>query len=71
MCGILAVLGCTDDSQAKRVRVLELSRRQFFFSLFCFLFGLFKIRNGKFDVKHHTIINYICFRLLLQRFDVI
>ncbi|CDY21785.1 BnaA06g20540D [Brassica napus] len=33
MCGILAVLGCTDDSQAKRVRVLELSRRQFFFSL--------------------------------------
>ncbi|XP_013672828.1 asparagine synthetase [glutamine-hydrolyzing]-like isoform X2 [Brassica napus] len=27
MCGILAVLGCTDDSQAKRVRVLELSRR--------------------------------------------
>uniref|UniRef100_M4DNS2 Asparagine synthetase [glutamine-hydrolyzing] n=1 Tax=Brassica campestris TaxID=3711 RepID=M4DNS2_BRACM len=28
MCGILAVLGCSDDSQAKRVRVLELSRRQ-------------------------------------------
>uniref|UniRef100_A0A1D1ZGE9 Asparagine synthetase [glutamine-hydrolyzing] n=1 Tax=Anthurium amnicola TaxID=1678845 RepID=A0A1D1ZGE9_9ARAE len=27
MCGILAVLGCPDDSQAKRVRVLELSRR--------------------------------------------
>ncbi|KAJ9167547.1 hypothetical protein P3X46_022191 [Hevea brasiliensis] len=27
MCGILAVLGCSDDSQAKRVRVLELSRR--------------------------------------------
>ncbi|XP_047971861.1 asparagine synthetase [glutamine-hydrolyzing] [Salvia hispanica] len=27
MCGILAVLGCADDSQAKRVRVLELSRR--------------------------------------------
>uniref|UniRef100_A0A1J3E231 Asparagine synthetase [glutamine-hydrolyzing] n=1 Tax=Noccaea caerulescens TaxID=107243 RepID=A0A1J3E231_NOCCA len=27
MCGILAVLGCFDDSQAKRVRVLELSRR--------------------------------------------
>ncbi|KAL4189732.1 hypothetical protein AMTRI_Chr08g166850 [Amborella trichopoda] len=28
MCGILAVLGCIDDgSQAKRVRVLELSRR--------------------------------------------
>ena len=46
MCGILAVLGCTDDSQAKRVRVLELSRRQFFFSLFCFFFSLFKIRNG-------------------------
>ena len=30
MCGILAVLGCSDDSQAKRVRVLELSRRQVF-----------------------------------------
>ncbi|KAI3932321.1 hypothetical protein MKW98_025041 [Papaver atlanticum] len=27
MCGILAVLGSSDDSQAKRVRVLELSRR--------------------------------------------
>jgi asparagine synthase (glutamine-hydrolysing) len=27
MCGILAVLGCSDESQAKRVRVLELSRR--------------------------------------------
>ncbi|KAJ8624469.1 hypothetical protein MRB53_032999 [Persea americana] len=27
MCGILAVLGCSDDSQGKRVRVLELSRR--------------------------------------------
>ncbi|KAH1262965.1 Asparagine synthetase, root [glutamine-hydrolyzing] [Glycine max] len=27
MCGILAVLGCSDDSRAKRVRVLELSRR--------------------------------------------
>uniref|UniRef100_UPI001CB91D54 asparagine synthetase [glutamine-hydrolyzing]-like n=1 Tax=Erigeron canadensis TaxID=72917 RepID=UPI001CB91D54 len=27
MCGILAVLGCSDDSQAKRTRVLELSRR--------------------------------------------
>lgn len=27
MCGILAVLGCADESQAKRVRVLELSRR--------------------------------------------
>lgn len=27
MCGILAVLGCSDDSQAKRFRVLELSRR--------------------------------------------
>ncbi|KVI11888.1 hypothetical protein Ccrd_009690 [Cynara cardunculus var. scolymus] len=28
MCGILAVLGCSDDSQAKRARVLQLSRRQ-------------------------------------------
>ncbi|KAL8115230.1 hypothetical protein AgCh_021894 [Apium graveolens] len=27
MCGILAVLGCSDDSQAKRAHVLELSRR--------------------------------------------
>ncbi|KMZ70781.1 Asparagine synthase (glutamine-hydrolyzing) [Zostera marina] len=27
MCGILAVLGCSDDSQAKRVRILQLSRR--------------------------------------------
>jgi hypothetical protein len=34
MCGILAVLGCADDSQAKRVRVLELSRRQTFCDLF-------------------------------------
>lgn len=33
MCGILAVLGCSDDSQGKRVRVLELSRRQLIFSL--------------------------------------
>ncbi|KAI3801541.1 hypothetical protein L1987_29648 [Smallanthus sonchifolius] len=30
MCGILAVLGCSDDSQTKRARVLELSRRQNF-----------------------------------------
>eukprot|EP00252_Welwitschia_mirabilis_P007352 TRINITY_DN1860_c0_g1_i1.p1 TRINITY_DN1860_c0_g1~~TRINITY_DN1860_c0_g1_i1.p1 ORF type:complete len:564 (+),score=105.36 TRINITY_DN1860_c0_g1_i1:453-2144(+) len=27
MCGILAVLGCIDTSQAKRARILELSRR--------------------------------------------
>ncbi|GLJ12614.1 hypothetical protein SUGI_0194640 [Cryptomeria japonica] len=27
MCGILAVLGCQDVSQAKRTRLLELSRR--------------------------------------------
>ncbi|XP_047324657.1 asparagine synthetase [glutamine-hydrolyzing] 1-like [Impatiens glandulifera] len=27
MCGILAVLGCSDHSQAKRARVLQLSRR--------------------------------------------
>ncbi|KAH8507765.1 hypothetical protein H0E87_010070 [Populus deltoides] len=27
MCGILAVLGCADNSQAKRSRVIELSRR--------------------------------------------
>ncbi|XP_051134600.1 asparagine synthetase [glutamine-hydrolyzing]-like [Andrographis paniculata] len=27
MCGILAVLGCSDDCQTKRARVLELSRR--------------------------------------------
>ncbi|GMG98354.1 hypothetical protein Nepgr_000194 [Nepenthes gracilis] len=27
MCGILAVLGCSDDSHAKRSRVLQLSRR--------------------------------------------
>ncbi|KAL5710158.1 asparagine synthase (glutamine-hydrolyzing) [Ranunculus cassubicifolius] len=33
MCGILAVLGCSDDSQAKRFRVLELSRRMFSFVL--------------------------------------
>ncbi|KAF3789130.1 Asparagine synthetase glutamine-hydrolyzing [Nymphaea thermarum] len=46
MCGILAVLGCSDDSQSKRVRVLELSRRQssalplgvYLFSFFFFLF---------------------------------
>jgi asparagine synthase (glutamine-hydrolysing) len=28
MCGILAVLNSTDDSQAMRSRVLSLSRRQ-------------------------------------------
>ncbi|KAI3896540.1 hypothetical protein MKW92_043209, partial [Papaver armeniacum] len=41
MCGILAVLGSSDDSQAKRVRVLELSRRQFHFPFFliCFSFS--------------------------------
>lgn len=42
MCGILAVLGCSDDSQAKRVRVLELSRRQisltFTFTIFLLCF---------------------------------
>ncbi|KAI3909755.1 hypothetical protein MKW98_014172 [Papaver atlanticum] len=38
MCGILAVLGCSDDSQAKRARVLELSRRSFSIS---------KIVNGE------------------------
>ncbi|KMZ67097.1 hypothetical protein ZOSMA_27G01520 [Zostera marina] len=27
MCGILAVLGCSDDSQAKRAKFLQLSRR--------------------------------------------
>ncbi|KAJ6733566.1 ASPARAGINE SYNTHETASE [GLUTAMINE-HYDROLYZING] 3 [Salix koriyanagi] len=27
MCGILAVFGCTDNSQAKRARIVELSRR--------------------------------------------
>lgn len=27
MCGILAVLGCVDNSQAKRSRIIELSRR--------------------------------------------
>lgn len=27
MCGILAVLGCADDTQGKRAHVLELSRR--------------------------------------------
>ncbi|KMZ75108.1 Asparagine synthase (glutamine-hydrolyzing) [Zostera marina] len=27
MCGILAVLGCSDDSQAKRAKILQLSRR--------------------------------------------
>ncbi|KAB1210253.1 Asparagine synthetase [glutamine-hydrolyzing] 3 [Morella rubra] len=27
MCGILAVFGCTDNSQAKRSRIIELSRR--------------------------------------------
>uniref|UniRef100_A0A0A9D1X6 Uncharacterized protein n=1 Tax=Arundo donax TaxID=35708 RepID=A0A0A9D1X6_ARUDO len=28
MCGILAVLGCADWSQAKRARILTCSRRQ-------------------------------------------
>lgn len=52
MCGILAVLGCSDDSQAKRVRVLELSRRQFsFFFLtlhFHTLFGVHVLRPCNF-----------------------
>lgn len=34
MCGILAVFGCTDNSQAKRSRIIELSRRSFLFSVF-------------------------------------
>lgn len=38
MCGILAVLGCSDDSQAKRVRVLELSRRQNICSLTLYIY---------------------------------
>uniref|UniRef100_A0A803R6J3 Uncharacterized protein n=1 Tax=Cannabis sativa TaxID=3483 RepID=A0A803R6J3_CANSA len=40
MCGILAVLGCSDDTQAKRFRVLELSRRQLpflYINLICFI----------------------------------
>lgn len=38
MCGILAVLCCSDDSQAKRVRVLELSRRYIKPSYYYFFF---------------------------------
>ncbi|KAJ8749765.1 hypothetical protein K2173_012316 [Erythroxylum novogranatense] len=44
MCGILAVLGCSDDSQAKRVRVLELSRRKFSVILGS-LFGFFLLKH--------------------------
>jgi hypothetical protein len=43
MCGILAVLGCSDDSQAKRVRVLELSRRQIIFLNYVSLFFFFLV----------------------------
>lgn len=49
MCGILAVLGCSDDSQAKRVRVLELSRRQYFLNFaLLFLFITFVIEHFDF-----------------------
>jgi len=41
MCGILAVLGCSDPTRAKRVRVLELSRRQLFSSYLVFLISCF------------------------------
>lgn len=34
MCGILAVLGCVDNSQAKRARIIELSRRSFLLHFF-------------------------------------
>lgn len=37
MCGILAVLGCIDNSQAKRSRIIELSRRCFFLPYISFL----------------------------------
>ncbi|XVE79373.1 hypothetical protein DITRI_Ditri14bG0053300 [Diplodiscus trichospermus] len=51
MCGILAVLGCSDDSQAKRVRVLELSRRKIIF-LFFFFFPTFHfLVVTKFNLK--------------------
>ncbi|KAE9463607.1 hypothetical protein C3L33_04485, partial [Rhododendron williamsianum] len=55
MCGILAVLGCSDDSQAKRVRVLELSRRQFPFTNFpSFLFYPLKHRGPDWSgIYHH------------------
>ncbi|RZC79460.1 hypothetical protein C5167_003670 [Papaver somniferum] len=56
MCGILAVLGSSDDSQAKRVRVLELSRRQFRFPFFliCFSFSCvcFSFFITNFVLKH-------------------
>jgi hypothetical protein len=35
MCGILAVLGCSDWSQAKRARILACSRRQEHPSIHC------------------------------------
>lgn len=38
MCGILAVFGCVDSSQAKRSRIIELSRRWFSCSFFGFWF---------------------------------
>lgn len=37
MCGILAVFGCIDNSQAKRSRIIELSRRYFHFSFSFFV----------------------------------
>ncbi|MBA0615314.1 hypothetical protein Godav_015468, partial [Gossypium davidsonii] len=55
MCGILAVLGCSDDSQAKRVRVLELSRRQVIFLSFLANFdgvqSVFFTKNGFFTME--------------------
>lgn len=45
MCGILAVLGCSDCSQARRARILACSRRQA--SVHCTGTELFSYRNHK------------------------
>ena len=72
MCGILAVLGCSDDSQAKRVRVLELSRRQFSNYLIPFsLYMLDYVRRQEFKLFFNSWITYfgtnIIFIIRVQR----
>uniref|UniRef100_A0A453DZT8 Asparagine synthetase [glutamine-hydrolyzing] n=1 Tax=Aegilops tauschii subsp. strangulata TaxID=200361 RepID=A0A453DZT8_AEGTS len=51
MCGILAVLGCGDESQGKRVHVLELSRR-------------LKHRGPDWSGLHQVADNYLCHQRL-------
>lgn len=61
MCGILAVLGCVDHSQAKRARIIELSRRSYFpkhISVFL-LFHSFLRKMGYIYTTNHWYLHFM------------